>query len=277
MKKRLSLFLAILFSTTLCYSAPDTTMSIPNSFSPNTTISSSQVNANNNEITTQYNSHSHADITSLGTVSSGFWAGTVITVPYGGTGASTLTDGGILIGNGTSAIQALGVATNGQVPIGDGTTDPTLATLTGTADEVDVTNGAGTITIGLVNPLAVTKGGTGATTFAGAALARIKTGTYTGNAAATKAITGVGFQPKAVQIYPQSQTVGYRWWWKTDQDGTYAASDTDSSNVKYLTDHIISLDADGFTIGDGTGDDNRLNANGVVYTYICWGQNYQTH
>ena len=68
-------------------------------------------------------------------------------VDQGGTGATTLTDGGLLLGSGTGAITALGVATNGQIPIGDGTTDPALATLTGTANQITVTNGAGTITL----------------------------------------------------------------------------------------------------------------------------------
>jgi len=70
-------------------------------------------------------------------------------VNEGGTGASTLTDGGILLGSGSGAITALGVATNGQIPIGDGTTDPVLATITGTANEVTVANAAGTITLSL--------------------------------------------------------------------------------------------------------------------------------
>lgn len=72
-------------------------------------------------------------------------------VAAGGTGVSTLTDGGILIGNGTGDIVTLGVATNGQIPIGDGTTDPQLNTITGTANEVTVTSGAGSITISLPN------------------------------------------------------------------------------------------------------------------------------
>ncbi len=80
-----------------------------------------------------------------------------VVVANGGTGATTLTDGGILLGSGTGAITALGVASNGQVPIGDGTTDPVLATLTAVAGETDVTNGAGTITIGIADPIAVSK------------------------------------------------------------------------------------------------------------------------
>ena len=70
-----------------------------------------------------------------------------LTVPNGGSGVATLTDGGLLLGSGTGAITALGVATNGQIPIGDGTTDPVLATLTGTTNQVTVTNGAGSITL----------------------------------------------------------------------------------------------------------------------------------
>ena len=71
-------------------------------------------------------------------------------VDSGGTGAVSLTDGGILLGSGTGAVTALGVATNGQIPIGDGTTDPVLATITATANETDITNGVGTITVGIV-------------------------------------------------------------------------------------------------------------------------------
>ena len=65
-------------------------------------------------------------------------------VAAGGTGVSTLTDGGILLGSGAGDITALGVATNGQIPIGDGATDPVLAAPTG-GNGITVTLGAGTI------------------------------------------------------------------------------------------------------------------------------------
>jgi hypothetical protein len=48
-----------------------------------------------------------------------------LAVGKGGTGATTLTDGGVLIGNGTGAIVALAVLADGEVLVGDGTTDPT--------------------------------------------------------------------------------------------------------------------------------------------------------
>lgn len=72
-----------------------------------------------------------------------------LNVARGGSGASSLTDGGILLGSGTGAITALGVATNGQIPIGDGSTDPVLATITGTANEITVTNSTGSITLSI--------------------------------------------------------------------------------------------------------------------------------
>lgn len=69
------------------------------------------------------------------------------TVSEGGTGASTLTDTSLLVGNGTSAVSALGAATDGQVPIGNTGSPPTLATLTeGTLGVI--VNGPGTIAIG---------------------------------------------------------------------------------------------------------------------------------
>ena len=49
--------------------------------------------------------------------------GTLV-VGDGGTGATTLTDGGILLGSGTGAITAMAVLADGEMIVGDGTTDP---------------------------------------------------------------------------------------------------------------------------------------------------------
>ena len=84
---------------------------------------------------------------------------TPVSVANGGTGATTLTANSLLLGNGTSAITALGVATNGQIPIGSTGSAPVLATITaGTG--VTVTNGAGSITI-------AASGGAGVASLAG--------------------------------------------------------------------------------------------------------------
>ena len=47
-----------------------------------------------------------------------------VAVNQGGTGATSLTDGGVLLGSGTGAITAMGVLLNGEMIVGDGTTDP---------------------------------------------------------------------------------------------------------------------------------------------------------
>jgi hypothetical protein len=63
-------------------------------------------------------------ITSIGTIATGVWEGTDVGVAHGGTGVSTLTDGGILLGSGAGAITAMAVLSDGQMIVGDGTTDP---------------------------------------------------------------------------------------------------------------------------------------------------------
>lgn len=71
---------------------------------------------------------------------------TPVSVANGGTGASSFTAHSLIVGEGTSAMFALGAATNGQIPIGSTGADPVLATITG-GSGITVSNGAGTITI----------------------------------------------------------------------------------------------------------------------------------
>ena len=65
-----------------------------------------------------------AGIADAGTIAAGTWNGTDVGVAYGGTGASSLTDGGVLLGSGTSAVTAMAVLADGEMIVGDGTTDP---------------------------------------------------------------------------------------------------------------------------------------------------------
>lgn len=73
---------------------------------------------------------------------------TDLAVEHGGTGASTLTDGAVLLGSGTGAITAMAVLADGEMIVGDGTTDPVAesgATLRtsiglGTGDNAQFTN-----------------------------------------------------------------------------------------------------------------------------------------
>ena len=64
-------------------------------------------------------SGSSADLTTL-------TLDTALAVAEGGTGATTLTNGGVLLGSGTGAITATAVLTDGQMLVGDGTTDPAI-------------------------------------------------------------------------------------------------------------------------------------------------------
>jgi len=65
-----------------------------------------------------------SSIVTTGTISSGTWEATDIGVAHGGTGASTLTANGVLIGNGTSAVTAVDLSTKGKLLIGDGSGNP---------------------------------------------------------------------------------------------------------------------------------------------------------
>jgi len=72
--------------------------------------------------------------------------GTDISVADGGTGASTLTSHGILMGNGTSAVSVSSELSNGQLLIGKTGDFAQAATITA-GTNMTVTNGAGAITL----------------------------------------------------------------------------------------------------------------------------------
>jgi hypothetical protein len=63
-------------------------------------------------------------IANAGTIAAGTWNGTDVGVAYGGTGASTLTDGGVLLGSGTGAITAMTALSDSEMIVGNGSTDP---------------------------------------------------------------------------------------------------------------------------------------------------------
>ena len=83
-------------------------------------------------------------------------------VASGGTGAISLTAHGVLVGEGTSAVVSLAVATNGQLIIGSTGADPVVAALSA-GDGITITNGAGSITITWNAAEVATGGGASAT------------------------------------------------------------------------------------------------------------------
>lgn len=76
-----------------------------------------------------------SSLVTVGTIGSGTWEGTTIAVDQGGTGATTLADGYVLLGSGTGAITALNVTVKGSILVGDGSGDP-VALAVGDDDQV---------------------------------------------------------------------------------------------------------------------------------------------
>lgn len=73
--------------------------------------------------------------------------GLPIEVANGGTSTTTLTDHGVLVGSGTSAITALTVGADGYVLLGATGADPAFAALTSTGGTVSFTPGANTLNL----------------------------------------------------------------------------------------------------------------------------------
>ncbi len=84
-------------------------------------------------------------IDTVGTITSGTWNGTTIDVAHGGTGATSLTSGEYLVGNGTGAVQS-------------------VSSIPGSDISGDISGNAANVT----GTVAIENGGTGATTAAGA-------------------------------------------------------------------------------------------------------------
>jgi len=92
------------------------------------------------------------NVNALGTISSGVWNGTEITVPYGGTGVASLT--GIVKGNGQSAFSAATAGTDYVTPTGTETlTNKTLTnpTVTNYVETPFTANSGTAITLALTN------------------------------------------------------------------------------------------------------------------------------
>ena len=102
--------------------------------------------------------------------------GTDVPVADGGTGASTLTDGGVLLGSGTGAVTAMSVLADSEMIVGDGSTDPVAesgATLRtsigiGTGDSPQFT----AVNIGAASDTTLARSGAGDLTVEGNAIYR---------------------------------------------------------------------------------------------------------
>lgn len=178
-----ALIISLLF-TAQAVASPDNSMSITPTASSGETISASDENSRNNEISTKYNAHGHSDTNDLssntltlgdGAVGSKTYAvdtdqandpglrynttvdqwqlsqdgSTYLAAAHAET-TSGLTSGAMLFASGgtvSGAIADAGVASNGQFLIGRTGASPVLGSLTGSGG-ITITPGAGTIEVG---------------------------------------------------------------------------------------------------------------------------------
>ena len=140
--------------------------------------------------------------------------GTDVPVTDGGTGTSTLTDGGVLLGSGTGAITAMSVLADGEMIVGDGSTDPVAesgATLrtsigVGTGDSPEFTG----INVGAASDTTLTRASAGDLNVEGNLIYRAGgtdvpiadggTGASTASAAATALGVGTGDSPQFTAV-----------------------------------------------------------------------------
>ena len=80
------------------------------------------------------------------TVAGALTLGTQLAVAQGGTGATSLTDGGVLLGSSTSAVTAMGVLSDSEMIVGDGATDPVAES----GDTLRISIGVGSTASGTV-------------------------------------------------------------------------------------------------------------------------------
>ena len=200
---------------------------------------------------------------------------TALPVASGGTGAQSLTDGGVLLGSGTGAITALGQATNGQLVVGSTGADPVLATLTGGAN-ITVTNSAGVISIaasglgsGTVQSVAATGTENGITLSSdgdsvnptitlGGALANV-TNSQLSNSSVTIGSTSVALGATAATITGLTASGSFSGSFQGNFVGTTNLPDlTDGNGIADFTydgstTAAVAVEADGTTLSVGSG------------------------
>ena len=106
----------------------------------------------------------------------------------------------------------------------------------------------------------------------------VKSGTYTGDDTTSQAVTGIGFKPKYVKIWPRNTTHGAAnlIFETTDTiiddhaDGMAVVHENAGNIHRVSVNAIVSLDADGFTVDDNGGN-YHPNKNGSIYNYLAMG------
>jgi hypothetical protein len=185
-------------------------------------------------------------------------------------GTMTATNGNVLMSNGSSwnstvpDTGGLVTKTGTQTLSAKTFTSPVLNTgLSGTAflDEDDMASNSATKACSQQSIKAYVDGLT----------VHVFTGTYTGDGSTGMAITGVGFTPHFVRIWPHpTSAAATSVYEKLDQTwGDYAIKYI-SAGVTSAVSMINSIDAAGFTVDDA-GADAHPGKSGQVYDFLCVG------
>ena len=197
------------------------------------------------------------------------------------TGAATIAVDGLaavtILKNDTSAIVSGDWAQDAILDLVYSSTD-TAFIATNISPQSSSAGNFTTLELGHASDTTLARASAGVVTVEGNRLCRIYTGTYTGDGATSKAITGVGFAPKFVEIWPRATADGTQIGVFVTTDtivddiatGASVAYDDNDDRNRIETNQIIALGSDGFTVDDA-GSDSHPNANGYVYNFLCLG------
>jgi len=86
-------------------------------------------------------------VISNGSITSGSWLGSVVDVTHGGTGTSNLSQYGVLVGEGSGAIQSIVSGSQGQILVGMQNANPIFAALTGDISSVSVSGTSASVSL----------------------------------------------------------------------------------------------------------------------------------
>ena len=95
--------------------------------------------------------------------------------------------------------------------------------------------------------------------------------TYTGNGAASRSITGLGFSPNLAWL--KARTVGYSHGLHDTVRGASRflfSQSTGAENVNEVDGSISAFNSDGFTISSGSNSNNTFNQDNVTYVGWAW-------
>jgi hypothetical protein len=257
--KKLLIIPFLLWATT-AYCNPSNSLSLTNVVS-GTVISSVTQNNNNNTTVSTYNSHTHADIAQLGTVTVGVWNATPVQIQFGGTGQTTalaaftaltpMTTSGDMEYMAGTVPTRLAIGTAGTFLATDGTTPQWVG--------INLANGVGAgtnPTVGCVTGILPTRNGG-----SGIAGKTISAGTYTGTNATIAIAHGLGTTPKVIHIFGTADTWPAIW-----ISGMNILQASGNSAVK----PTFSADGTNFTITDS--GSHYYTQTGTIYDWVAIGQ-----